>query len=212
MNARIRLSLMTTGVVVLGVLVVLALAGRGGGSADGPEDGIQGGGSPYQGSKGVGAPAPDFRLEDQDGEVATIAQLRGRPAILTFMYSTCEDTCPATATQIAASLDELGGGVPTLIVSVDPANDTAKSAQQFLNKMRLRDRARFVLGTREELAPIWKRYGILPQGEGFEHSAVVLVLDAAGRQRVTFPVDKLTSSFLTHDVRVVREQSAPRTR
>lgn len=198
---------MTTAVVVLGVLVVLALTASGS-SVDGPEEGIQQGGSPYQGSKGVGAPAPDFRLRDQDGRETTLAQLRGRPVILTFMYSTCEDTCPATATQIAASLDELGEDVPTVIVSVDPPNDTEASAQQFLNKMRLRQRARFVLGTREELAPIWKRYAILPQGQGFEHSAVVLVLDAQGRQRVTFPVDKLTSSDLAHDVRVVRDEDA----
>lgn len=211
MNARIRLSLLTTAVVVLGVLVVLALTASGG-SVDGPEDGIQQGGSPYQGSKGVGAPAPDFRLKDQDGRETTLAQLRGRPVILTFMYSTCEDTCPATATQIAASLDELGEDVPTVIVSVDPPNDTRTSAQQFLNKMRLRQRARFVLGTREELAPIWKRYAILPQGQGFEHSAVVLVLDAEGRQRVTFPVDKLTSGKLAHDVRVVRDQGSPQAR
>ena len=53
---------------------------------------------------------------------------------------------------------------------------------------------------------------MLPQGEGFEHSAVVLVLDAQGRQRVTFPVDKLTSSDLAHDVRVVQDQATPSAR
>jgi protein SCO1/2 len=196
---------MTTAVVVLGVLVVLVLA-RPGDSGDGPDDGIRQAGSPYRGSQGVGARAPAFSLRDQNGRETSIERLRGRPAILTFMYSTCEDTCPATAQQIATSLDELGEDVPTVIVSVDPKNDTAGSAQQFLNKMRLRGRASFVLGTRAQLAPIWKAYGVLPQGQGFEHSAVVLVLDAQGRQRVTFPVDKLTSSALAHDVRVVREQ------
>lgn len=201
---------MTTAVVVLGVLVVLVLARPGG--TDGPGDGIQQAGSPYVGSKGVGAPAPPFALPDQDGRTTSLAALRGRPAILTFMYSTCEDTCPATARQIASSLDELAEDVPTVIVSVDPANDTAESAQRFLNTMRLRDRATFLLGSRAELAPIWKAYGILPQGEGFEHSAVVLVLDAEGRQRVTFPVDKLTSSGLAHDLRVVRGRDASRSR
>lgn len=201
---------MTTAVVVLGVLAVLVLARPGG--SDGPGDGIQQPGSPYVGSKGVGAPAPAFALADQDGKATSIAALRGRPAILTFMYSTCEDTCPATATQIASSLDELGEDVPTLIVSVDPDNDTAESAQRFLNKMRLRGRAKFLLGSRAKLAPVWKAYGILPQGQGFEHSAVVLVLDAQGRQQVTFPVDKLTSSGLTHDLRVVRDRDAPRAR
>jgi protein SCO1/2 len=202
---------MTTAVVVLGVLVVLVLA-RPGGSEDGADDGIQQAGSPYKGSRGVGAAAPGFRLRDQDGRPTTLAGLRGRPVILTFMYSTCEDTCPATARQIAQSLDDLGEDVPTVIVSVDPQNDTAATAQQFLNKMRLRGRATFVLGTRAQLAPIWKSYAVLPQGEGFEHSAVVLVLDAEGRQRVTFPVDKLTSSDLAHDVRVVQDQATPSAR
>lgn len=51
-------------------------------------------------------------------------------------------------------------------------------------------------------------YAIKPQGEGFEHSAVVLVLGAQGRQRVSFPVDKLTSDGLAHDVRVVGRRDA----
>ncbi len=195
---------MTTVVVVLGVLVVLVLA-RPGGSDDGPGDGIQQAGSPFRGSRGVGAPAPAFRLRDQDGRETSLAAFRGRPVILTFMYSTCEDTCPATARQIAQGLDDLGEDVPTVIVSVDPKNDTQATAQQFLNKMRLRGRAQFVLGTRAQLAPVWKSYAVLPQGEGFEHSAVVLVLDARGRQRVTFPADKLTAKDLAHDVAVVRD-------
>jgi protein SCO1/2 len=198
---------MTTAVVVLGVLAVLALA-RPGGSSDGADDGIQHAGTPYEGASRAGVPSPEFRLADQDGRPTSIAGLRGRPAIVTFMYSTCEDTCPATARQIASTLDELGEDVPTVIVSVDPKNDTADNAQRFLNKMRLRGRARFVLGTRAQLAPIWSAYAIKPQGQGFEHSAVVLVLDAKGRQQVSFPADKLTSDGLAHDVRVVQRRDA----
>jgi protein SCO1/2 len=199
---------MTTAVVVLGVLVVLALA-RPGGSADGSDDGIQHAGTPYDGASRAGLPSPEFALRDQDGTPISIARFRGRPVIVTFMYSTCEDTCPATARQIASSLDELGEDVPTVIVSVDPPNDTPGNAQRFLNKMRLRDRAHFVLGTRAQLAPVWNAYAIKPQGQGFEHSAVVLVLDARGRQRVSFPSDKLTADALAHDVRVVARQGSP---
>ena len=35
-------------------------------------------------------------------------ELRGRPAIVTFLYTTCEDTCPTQAQQIKGALDELG--------------------------------------------------------------------------------------------------------
>ncbi|MEV4421631.1 SCO family protein [Patulibacter sp. NPDC049589] len=196
---------MTTAVVLLGVLAVLALTSSGG-PGSGDDDGIQHAGSPFQGVSRRGVASPDFRLKDQDGRVVSLASLRGRPAIVTFMYSTCEDTCPATALQIASSLDELGEDVPTVIVSVDPKNDTPGNAQRFLNKMRLRGRAHFVLGTQAQLEPIWNAYAILPQGQGFEHSAVVLVLDAEGRQQVSFPAEKLTSEHLAHDVRAVQAQ------
>lgn len=196
---------MTTAVVLLGVLAVLALA-RPGGSSDQGDDGIQQAGSPYAGSRGVGAPAPAFDLRDQDGKPASIQALRGKPAIVTFMYSTCEDTCPAIAAQIASGLEELGQDVPTVLISVDPKNDDAANAQRFLNKNRLRGRAQFVLGTERQLAPIWKAYSILPQGQGFEHSATVFLLDAEGRQRVSFPADKFTAEGLAHDVRAIEAE------
>jgi protein SCO1/2 len=144
----------------------------------------------------------DFALRDQDGDRVSLRQFRGRVVVLTFMYSTCQDTCPVTAMTIRGALDDVGHDVPTLAVSVDPANDTPDSAERFLLKQGLSaGRMRFLLGTRADLAPIWKAYGIKPQGNGFEHSAYVLVLDKRGRQRVSFPVDQLTDRALAHDIR-----------
>ena len=40
---------------------------------------------------------------------------------MTFVYSTCKDTCPAQVQSIRGALDELGHDVPVLGVSVDPA-------------------------------------------------------------------------------------------
>jgi protein SCO1/2 len=121
--------------------------------------------------------------------------------ILTFIYTTCRDTCPLTAEQIENAMDRLGHDVPALAVSVDPAHDTPALAKRFLVARRLVGRMRFLLGTRAQLAPIWKAYGIRPQGKGFEHSAYVLLLDRSGRQRVSWPVDKLTPEGLAHDLR-----------
>ena len=204
MNARIRLSLLVTAVVVLGVVAVLSLSRSGGG--DGPTDGIASASSPYVGASRPTAPSPTFRLRDQDGKLVGIEDFRGQPVIVTFLFANCDDTCPAAARQIAAALDQLDEPVPTLAISVDPPNDTPKAAQRFLNKMRLGSRARFLLGDEATLKPIWDAYGIRPQGPEFDHSAYVLVVDAQGLQRVAFPVDKLTSEGLAHDVRAVRAQ------
>ena len=147
-------------------------------------------------------PPQDFTLRDQDGKPASLREYRGRVVVLTFMYSTCQDTCPVTAQTIRGALDQVGHDVPVLAVSVDPAHDTRDSAERFLVKQSMSaGRMRFLLGTRAQLTPIWKAYGIQPQGRGFEHTAYVAVLDQTGRQRVAFTVDHLTDRDLAHDIR-----------
>jgi protein SCO1 len=146
----------------------------------------------------------DFSLRDQDGKPASLREYRGRVVVLTFMYSTCQDTCPVTAQTIRGALDQVGHDVPVLAVSVDPAHDTRDSAERFLVKQSMSaGRMRFLLGTRAQLQPIWKAYGIQPQGKGFEHTAYVAVLDQTGRQRVAFTIDHLTDRDLAHDIRTL---------
>jgi protein SCO1/2 len=147
-----------------------------------------------------GTHVPAFRLSDQDGEVVTAADVHGRPAIFTFVYSTCEDTCPAQVQAIRGALDDLGRDVPVYGVSVDPANDTADRAKAFLLKQSMRGRMRFLLGPQERLEPLWQAFGIAPQRGELDHSAYVVLVDAAGRQRVGFPFSQLTDARLAHDV------------
>jgi protein SCO1/2 len=154
-------------------------------------------------------PPRDFTLSDEDGKPISLRQYRGQVVVLTFMYSTCQDTCPVTATTIRGALDDLGPDGPTLAVSVDPANDTRDSAEAFLVKRGLSGgRMHFLLGTRAKLAPIWHAYGIQPQGNGFEHTARVLVIDKDGRQRVAFPVEQLVDRDLAHDIRKLEAEPA----
>jgi protein SCO1/2 len=131
----------------------------------------------------------------------TAASLRGRPAIFTFVYSTCEDTCPAQVQSIRGALDRLGRDVPVLAVSVDPAGDTRARARRFLLEQHVTGRVRFVLGSRAELAPVWRGYGIAPQRGELDHSAYVVVVDGQGRQRLGFPASQLTPEGLAGDLR-----------
>jgi len=145
----------------------------------------------------------DFRLRDQDGKVATLGDVRGKVTVVTFLYTTCEDTCPLTAQQIRGALDRLGKDVPVLAFAVDPPRDTPERARRFLAKQRMAGRMRFLLGSRADLEPVWKAYGVQPQGDGFEHSASVVLLDRRGVQRIGFPVSQLTPERLAHDLRLL---------
>src|SRR4051812_46258688 len=98
-------------IVLLGALAVVVFSGGSKPSSGGFEGAL----------RPDGIPPIRFSLEDQDGKVATLDQYCGEPVVLTFMYSTCKDTCPLTAQQIRGALDDLGQDVPTLAISVDPA-------------------------------------------------------------------------------------------
>jgi protein SCO1 len=146
-----------------------------------------------------GARAPQFTLTAQDGKRISSTSLRS-PAVYTFIYSHCRDTCPATVQSIRGALDDLGRDVPVLGISVDPGNDTRESAKVFLNQQHMTGRMDFLLGTREQLAPVWRAFGIAPQTAELDHSAYVVLVDGAGRQRIGFPHDQLTPEALAHDL------------
>jgi protein SCO1/2 len=169
--------------------------------------GAKGPASPFKGAMRPPAPAADFALRDQNGEVVQLAKLRGTVVVLTPLYTHCQDLCPLTAQQIRGALDDLSGGqrkgVRALALSVDPANDTPDSARRFLVERRVSGYLDFLLGARSELQPVWRDYGFAPQTTEQEHNSYVVLIDKRGRQRVGFPIDHLTPEDLAHDIRVL---------
>jgi protein SCO1 len=155
-----------------------------------------------------GVHAPDFKLTDENGRTVSMAQYRGRPVVVTYLYTHCTDTCPLTAQMIRGALDDLGHDVPALAVTVDPFRDTQASARSFLKRQHVAGRIRFVLGTRREMQPVWKGFAIQPQLPESEHQAVITLVDKRGMQRVADAVSNTNPEQLAHDVRVLeRERS-----
>ena len=130
--------------------------------------------------------------------------LRGRPVIVTFLYSTCTDTCPAQAQQVKGALNELGQDVPAIAVAVDPPRDDPERARRVPGKAA-DDRAHGFprSGPRAQPEALWKAYAVQPQREDLEHTARLVLVDPKGVQRVSFPIDQLTPERLAHDVRLL---------
>jgi protein SCO1 len=153
-----------------------------------------------------GARAPAFALRDDSGRRATLAQYRGRVVVLTFLHSLCRGACPIMAQQIRGALDDLGpraGQVSALAISVDPAQDTPRNIRHFLRVQRVVGTLRYLRGTRRQLAPVWKAYGVQPVGGRDAHTAYVFLIDRDGLERVGYPVGALTPEDLSNDIRVL---------
>ena len=198
MHARILIALFLVALFALGAVVLAA------DSSDKPDIGS---GKGFEGAvMPAGVRAPDFTLRNQDGKPVSMRALRGKPVIVTFLYTTCDDTCPAQAQTVRGALDDLGEDVPALAIAVDPPRDTPARARVFLAKARALGRIDFVLGSRAELKPLWKRFFIRPQSIDEEHQARFTLVDKRGFQRIGFPGDHATPETLAHDVRLLEQE------
>lgn len=158
-----------------------------------------------------GALAPDFTLTDgPTGEAVTLSTLRGRVVLLTFMYTTCFDTCPLTAEKIRVARDRLGdsaANVAFIAVSVDPRGDTPATTRKFLEDHQVVGTLRYLIGTQAVLARVWQEYGIAQAVTTTDilHSDVIYLIDKNARGRVMLHSD-VTPDALAADLGIlVRE-------
>jgi protein SCO1/2 len=161
-------------------------------------------------------PAPRFRLADARGGSLDSRALRGRPYLLTFLYTDCQDVCPLIGSEIGQALRLLGERakrVAAVAVSVDPEHDTRPAVRTWLRRLRLPANFHYVVGDRRQLEPVWRAYFAAPQPLGVKeskHTASIWVIDAHGRLRTKFsggaPVEPRD---IAHDLRVLLGEVSP---
>ena len=151
-------------------------------------------------------PAAEIQLTDFNGSTFQLSGLRGHVVIMYFGYTNCPDECPLTMAHLKLAVDMLGErarDVRVVMISTDPARDTPEAMKAFLGKFN----PGFVglVGTREQLAGVWKDYGVTVEDGGETHSNFVYVIDRAGNFRETFLPDSLPADE-TADIMVLLRQ------
>lgn len=196
--------------VIWAVFILLAVLVAGCGGTRSVGDAANGASSSgLQGTDLGASPAPPFHLVDQNHQVISLAQFRGMPVIVTFFYTHCTTSCPLIASKIHTALAQLGPAaqrVAILAISVDPSGDTPASAVTFSQQHQLQGyhHWHYLLGTRQELAPIWTAYHVtgIPPGatmmsqSAMLHSAVVYIIDQQGHERVLLDSDFLPAQLV----------------
>lgn len=133
--------------------------------------------------------APEIDLRNWNGQRVRLAQYRGRAVMITFIYDHCPDTCPLIVDHLRQALVELGpraDKLQVIAVSVDPRGDTPKTVRKFLVEHRMLGRMDYLIGSREELAPVWKAYDVAseasPEQREVSHTALVYGITGKGVQ------------------------------
>jgi protein SCO1/2 len=155
-------------------------------------------------------PAAPIRLTDYRGHRVDLASLKGRPVLVAFLYTHCEDLCPVVAAKVhtAYSLLRPNEARPVfLAVSVDPEHDTPASAAKFNREHRTGGEIDWLLGSRAELERVWKAWNVVPQPEKkdpevIEHSADIYGVGADGEVHVLYPPE-FKPPLLARDVQTL---------
>ncbi|HUG56533.1 MAG TPA: SCO family protein [Candidatus Limnocylindrales bacterium] len=136
------------------------------------------------------SPAPELTLTDgATGERVSLSSLRGKVVALAFLYTRCPDVCPLTATHFARARGELGADASRVVfvaVSTDPLGDTPQRVRDFSAAHGLGEGWHYLIGSREQLQPVWQAYGIHAAPgttQAVTHTDAIYLIDAQGRER-----------------------------
>jgi cytochrome oxidase Cu insertion factor (SCO1/SenC/PrrC family) len=132
-------------------------------------------------------PSPPVALHAADGSRLTLASLRGRRVIVTFVDPHCTTFCPRESLVIDDALRALPtADRPTVLaVSVDPTVQAQRVYEQEARRFRWLPQWRWAKGSRAELARVWHAYhvAVIPTKHDIAHTELAYVLDANGDQR-----------------------------
>ncbi len=154
--------------------------------------------------------APAFTLTDQAGQQVSLASLRGKVVLLTFLDPVCTSDCPLIAQEFRAADRLLHGRsrqVELVAIVANPVYRTLAYTRAFDRQEGLAGVRNwlYLTGPLARLRQTWKNYGvaaeILPAGGMIAHNDVAYVIDTTGHTRNELDFDpgpgtaSSTSSF-----------------
>jgi protein SCO1 len=140
----------------------------------------------------------DFTLTNQNNQTFRLQDVRGRPVVLFFGYTSCPDMCPMTMSRISGALSRVGSQaseVVTLFVSVDPKRDTPVVLKEYVGSFSTPLIG--LTGTDEEVARVAPAYHAAFQTVQtgtpnylVNHTSAIFLVDRQGRLREYFRYDE----------------------
>lgn len=158
-------------------------------------------------------PAPETVLTDAYGEepfrLSGLAS-EGKAAVVSFIYTTCNGSCPATTHNLYRVQEALmdaglwGEAVAFVSITLDPKTDTPAVLRRYAAIYGV-DEANwhFLTGTPEQVAEVvdawgmWARIG--PTGT-LDHPSRIFLVDPSGRQREIYNLQFLDPDQVVADV------------
>ena len=137
----------------------------------------------------IGKQLANHTFTNAAGEAVSLEDFRGKPLVLSMVYTSCYQICPMTTRHLSKVVekarDAMGAGsFSVVVIGFDTKVDTPEAMQYFANKQGISDKNWNLLSLDEEdLEALSKDLGFLyyPTSSGYDHLIQATVIDADGK-------------------------------
>jgi protein SCO1/2 len=161
--------------------------------------------------------APDFTLTTQDDKPVHFADLKGKVRLVSFIFTTCSGSCPATTHRMAQVQEALqkkrldrDGKVQLLSISLDPTRDRPEVLRNYI-KLYDVDPANwtFLTGSREVVEKTITDWGMWakPAANGqLDHPSRIFLVDCQGRIREIYNLAFMKTQWVIEDIELLLKE------
>jgi len=160
---------------------------------------------------------PDFTLTTHDEKSLRFADLDGKVRLVSFVFTTCNGSCPATTHRMAQVQEALHAKgldkddkVQLLSITLDPKRDTPDVLR---NYMKLYDADpknwTFVTGPTEKVERVISAWGMWakPAANGqLDHPSRIFLIDRRGRIREIYNLAFMKTAWVVEDIELLLMQ------
>ncbi|MBK5265668.1 MAG: SCO family protein [Alphaproteobacteria bacterium] len=137
----------------------------------------------------IGSSVPDFTFQSADSGKIALRDLRGKPLLVTMVYTGCADVCPTIIESLAAAADTaedaLGKGSFNIItIGFDTRNDTPDRMRSFARAHGAGGKNWYFASSDTKTVNRLSDavgFNFFPSAGGFDHMAQVTILDKNGK-------------------------------
>jgi protein SCO1/2 len=137
----------------------------------------------------LGREVGPYTLTDADGQTLSLADYRGRPLVISLVYTSCSSVCPTTTQHLLAAVRQARKALgqdrfAVLTVGFDARRDTPQRLASFADAQGIEGpHWRVASGDEETLAALIGDLGFsyAAAAGGFEHITQTSILDGKGR-------------------------------
>jgi protein SCO1/2 len=161
--------------------------------------------------------APDFALVTQDDKPLGFAKLNGKVRLVSFIFTTCNGSCPATTHRMGQVQDALrkkgldkDGRAQLLSISLDPTRDTPEVLRGY---MKLYDvdasNWTFCTGPKEKLEKTiadWGMWAKRAANGQLDHPSRIFLVDKEGRIREIYNLTFMKTAWVLDDIELLLKE------